>query len=112
MTKKEMLTDLRKKIPTFKCIPGCRDCCGPVPLSKTELQEIKGYKGRPQLGLSCAYECKKGCSIYEHRPIICRLFGTVTDPLIRCPHGFMPDTILSKAQADEIMEVYLKEIMT
>lgn len=112
MTKKEILLELRGQIPTFDCIPGCHDCCGPVPFSKTELQEVKGLKkGKPEERLSCEYECKKGCSVYEHRPIICRLFGTVDDDKIKCPHGFMPDRILNKAQADEIMKRYLKELV-
>lgn len=111
MTKEEILDNLIKQIPSFECIPGCHDCCGPVPMSKTELKAIKGVKRSPSVKLSCPYECKKGCAIYEHRPLICRLFGAVNDPLLKCHHGFMPEIVLSKAQADKIMETYMMDVV-
>lgn len=111
MTKEQILDDLRRQIPSFECIPGCHDCCGPVPMSKIEMKAIKGVKRNPSVSLSCPYECKKGCAIYEHRPIICRLYGAVNDPFIKCPHGFMPETVLSKVQADRIMEIYMRELV-
>lgn len=107
----QILDNLRKQIPFFKCISGCTLCCGPVPFSKIERKAIKGKKKEVVKGLSCPYECSKGCSIYEHRPIICRLFGVVNSPLMRCHHGFMPDTLLSEVQGDKILEVYMKELM-
>jgi len=111
MNKQQILEDLRRMIPSFTCIPGCTICCGPVPFSKIERKAVKGKKRGSTEGLACAYECKEGCSIYEHRPIICRLFGTVNDPSIQCKYGFMPETVLSKVQADRIMEIYMRELM-
>jgi hypothetical protein len=111
MKKEQILYDLRKQIPSFTCIPGCHSCCGPVPLSKIELKAVRGIKKNPSIGLSCPYECEKGCAIYKDRPIICRLFGTVDDPLIKCPYGFMSENILNKIQANKIMEVYMRELI-
>jgi hypothetical protein len=79
-------------------------------MSKIEREAVKGVKKNVVKDLSCPYECSNGCSIYNDRPIICRLFGTVNGALV-CPHGYMSEDILSLAQVDEIMRVYEKELM-
>lgn len=39
--------------------------------------------------LVCTHLKGGRCSIYEHRPLICRLFGATTD--LRCGHGCRPE---------------------
>lgn len=113
MTKRDILNSLIEQIPTFKCIPGCTDCCGPVPISKLEMEDVYAHykikRGKLRSELHCPYECKEGCAIYEHRPLICRLFGTANDDKLKCPHGFMPETVLSVAQASVITDIYKRE---
>jgi hypothetical protein len=31
---------LRQRIPSFECIPGCHDCCGPVTTSPEEMSRL------------------------------------------------------------------------
>lgn len=94
-----------ERIPSFVCIEGCTDCCGPVPMAaaEAELIELKPYEG-----LHCQYATDRGCSIYERRPLLCRLFGTVDHEKMRCPHGKRPDVLLTHRQGDTIMRHYLK----
>jgi hypothetical protein len=34
------LEELRQRIPTFTCVPGSHDCCGPVTASSTEVARL------------------------------------------------------------------------
>ena len=31
---------LRQQIPSFDCVPGCHDCCGPVTTSSEEMARL------------------------------------------------------------------------
>lgn len=95
---------IRKQIPSFECIPGCHDCCGPVPFSKWEWSQI-GDK-REVISLDCPYMTKEGCAIYSQRPILCRLFGTVSR--MECPYGCKPSKLLSVKKEKELMVLYSK----
>ena len=97
---------LRKRIPTFECIPGCSDCCGPISFSKWEWAQISDK--REASSLTCPYVTKEGCVIYSQRPIMCRLFGTV--PKMLCPHGCRPKKMLSSKKDRELFILYLKLI--
>ena len=76
---------LYKLIPSMDCIPGCTDCCGPVPLTSYEAQRF---------------------GLYENRPLMCRLFGTVDHPRMKCPHGKRPRVVISNGESREIMAGY------
>jgi Fe-S-cluster containining protein len=104
MSEKEQLESLRRQIPAFACKPGCFACCGPVPWTKVEWDEIPGRLHKKATKMVCPYASEKGCEIYEYRPLLCRLFGTV--PKMTCPHGCRPLVMLSKTQEDEIMNQY------
>lgn len=100
MKKDKILKIINQKIP---CKKGCSDCCGIVPFSKEEFNnipmELKSgiafddmgdqILPLPKSGLSCPFlvnnNSKKQCGIYEYRPLICRAFGRVKN--LRCPHG-------------------------
>ena len=73
----------------FICI-NCGQCCGPVPISNTDWDNIVTAVGNMNLtdiehlvmqkreSMTCIFrdnEFKK-CAIHEHRPLICRLQGT------------------------------------
>ena len=94
------------KIPAFKCIPGCTDCCGPVPFSKSEWEAIKDKRGWDiNKGIMCPY-ANSGCDIYDQRPLICRIFGAADHPMLKCPRGCGPKRKLTAKMARKIMNEY------
>lgn len=105
-----------RDIPAMACRPGCSDCCGIVPWSKAELDRVADrmppdavvteVRGQTVVvsernPLQCPFIAPGGgCSIYDHRPFMCRLFGTAPSvPHLRCPHGCRPARALTAAQA-------------
>lgn len=86
----------RSRIPSFVCVPGCHDCCGPVKASSDEMarlpfiSDVEHDAAMDQL--SCPHLGSNGCQVYEDRPIICRLFGTT--PKLACPNGRRPDDMI------------------
>ena len=106
MGEKEDILKLREMIPTFECIEGCTDCCGIVPFTPFEWNNILVHKTHTDF--NCPYITGDGChcSIYDDRPIICRLFGTVKR--LSCPHGRKPEVMLTPKQEKEILDIYLK----
>lgn len=105
---------LYDKIPSFKCKPGCTDCCGPVPFSKWEWDRVSDKRhATPEhiKTLTCPYAVNGRCEIYEQRPLICRLFGAVDAPLMTCPHGCGPVGKLTDEQAREMMRIYTQELI-
>jgi len=92
------------KIPKIDCEPGCTECCGIVPISRDEARNI-GINDRRLLpvkddGITCAYVCKTGCSIYKKRPVLCRLMGVVEK--MPCPKR-QPERMLTQKEEDELM---------
>jgi Fe-S-cluster containining protein len=108
-----------RDIPTMACRPGCTDCCGPAPFTKMELERVaeaipddaeivpvgEGFAViRPAAPLRCAFAADGKCGVYEARPAICRLFGTMpSHPRMSCPHGCKPARPLTQAQGSRIM---------
>lgn len=83
-------------IPNHKSCQNCGSCCGPVPASEKEIDNIKKYiADNPeilsQLGKSKSLTCifrdkrQKKCLIYPVRPLVCRLMG-VAEGLV-CEYG-------------------------
>jgi len=99
------LKQIYAQIPAIECKPGCTDCCGPVPFSKTEWQLIPEI--RKGVSINCPYSISGKCDIYDQRPFMCRIFGTADDPHLKCPHGCKPVKPLSKAGATEVTNQYL-----
>ena len=96
---------LYKKIPSFTCIEGCTDCCGPVPWTSHELRRggLEAIPDLPDDG-RCPLSLQGRCDIHERRPFMCRLFGTVED--MRCPHGRGPLQLLSRAEGHDLVRRY------
>ena len=84
---------LRRQIPGFSCVPGCHDCCGPVTASSEELARLPVKSDAEHDAALAEYNCvhlgPQGCTVYDQRPLICRLFGTT--PGLPCPRGRGPE---------------------
>lgn len=86
----------RARIPTFECIPGCHDCCGPVTTSSDEMARLPVKSAAEHdaalANLSCPHLGVNGCQVYAERPLICRLFGTT--PQLTCPRVRRPQQMI------------------
>ena len=101
----EKIQELYDQIPQFDCNKSCHDCCGVVPWAKSEWDLIENKRG--QKGMDCPYiNPLGGCDCYDNRPFLCRLFGTVKTPLMRCPHGYKPNKMISKLQGRMLAKRY------
>lgn len=105
------------KIPKFACKPGCHACCGPVRFSDAERASAARHqpllswtpmdgKWVPTSALPdrrCPFLGAEGCTIYDDRPAICRLYGAVDHPLMTCRFGCGPKRKLSHEQAQALL---------
>ncbi len=97
---------LYREIPTFTCVPGCTDCCGPILFTRAEWARVKDK--RMATSLDCPYSLAGKCDIYEQRPFICRLYGAADDPRLTCPHGCRPEKLLTADRTGELTDAYQK----
>jgi len=115
MTKTKKLRVLREiyaSIPSADCKGLCADQCTTVPVFPFELEQLEAAAGRKlpaapagdligglvlgtEVGKPCPLLVLGRCSVYEHRPLICRAFGSVEG--LRCPHGCRPAELVTKA---------------
>ncbi|NOY71241.1 MAG: YkgJ family cysteine cluster protein [Gammaproteobacteria bacterium] len=100
----------RQHIPSFKCEPGCHDCCGPVTTSSVEMARLpvksEAEHTAALADFSCPHLGESGCEVYEERPLICRLFGTT--PSLICPRGQRPD-IMVEPQIEEQINQFMMQ---
>lgn len=85
------LDELYSQLPQLECRGKCQDACGPIDMSTAERQRIRA-RGTdiPRLSLTCPALTFLGtCSVYDIRPLICRLWGLVE--AMACPHGCRPE---------------------
>ncbi|MBJ9974593.1 YkgJ family cysteine cluster protein [Pseudomonas sp. S75] len=99
---------LRELVPAFECEPGCHDCCGPVTTSSAEMARLPRKTPAEQQAalerLDCVHLGPQGCTVYEQRPLICRLFGTT--PRMPCPRGRGPQTPI-EPEAERLIHGYI-----
>ena len=100
----QKLQDLRERIPSFGCVAGCHDCCGPVTASSEEMARLPvksdAVRDAALAELSCPHLGANGCEVYGERPLICRLFGTT--PRLACPRGRRPEQMIDARTEREI----------
>ena len=101
---KTPIQKLYDKIPTFRCKEGCTKCCDNwIQFAPEEEARCGGFE-------FCGEKCPKltdtGCSVYEDRPFICRLFASGTP--LPCPYGYGPENPLSEEETRALLREYLK----
>jgi len=107
--KAQSLDALYREIPAFECVDGCTACCGPVPFSEIEAERVGLEQIEGSTELTCPFVEDGGCSVYEHRPFICRLFGTAPQvPALHCPKGGTCKKPISEKRAGALTNRYLK----
>ncbi|MCR9203740.1 MAG: YkgJ family cysteine cluster protein [Halobacteriovoraceae bacterium] len=92
---------LKESTQKTNCQKGCHYCCfHPISLSVSEMDDIKSLSIKPDLvrlekqkahfkgneeieyeDRACVYLVKGSCSIYESRPLICRLTHVASEPI-------------------------------
>jgi hypothetical protein len=115
------LDELYAAVPgPVDCPPGCTDCCGGTWM----LPEEWDATGLPREGAIswdgkwfCSMEigengptgeclfAKDGCTVYEHRSFVCRLYATTFE--LECPHGRRSRPQIPRAKARELTEAWL-----
>ncbi len=91
------LEKLYSLVPDIKCKGLCYGECTAIVMSELEGRLMTAAGGaEPTLTAddACNYLTDdKRCSIYEARPLICRVFGTT--PRLACPFGCVPEKWLT-----------------
>jgi Fe-S-cluster containining protein len=110
------LAEIYKQVPDVHCRGKCQKFCGPIAMSTIERNAIRDRVGEAMQTVEMApgahfvtntncLECpmlKDGrCSIYDIRPLVCRLFGAVK--AMRCPHGCKPKRWLKEGEVSKLM---------
>jgi len=109
-------------LPAIKCKGLCSECCGPIGMHAAEWEHM----GKPDIphqverngrimlpmaydmeqlhammqtgtGPDCPLLKNRRCTVYEVRPLICRLWGLTPD--MACPHGCVPERWMSEPEA-------------
>lgn len=106
-SREEQLRQLWAQIPTINCQGLCADSCCSMWQTHTEQQVIRRHTGVTLPLIHAGAPCRaltvlRRCSVYDHRPIICRLWGAT--PSMRCDYGCIPEGgFLTDRQAYEII---------
>jgi Fe-S-cluster containining protein len=102
---------LYSEIPELKCKGLCYDACGVIPLAPSENRRIEERTGenpsvkQVMLVQTGCYTCPQlkdnKCSIYDIRPMICRLYGVVKK--MQCRHGCRPKKFLPERKSRKLL---------
>lgn len=118
MTELEEIQRLYEQVPHIDCQGKCHRSCGPITLSDVEREHLaslgavipiiplREYRemllGDREPVWCSALGPFKNCTVYEDRPLICRLWG-VTEGL-PCPWGCTPERVLSNEEARHLID--------
>ena len=89
------LEDLYGRVPHVNCKGLCIDACGVIEATDEERARLPGLPLADEAQATYErrghYHCpllKNGrCTVYEQRPLVCRLYGAVDLPALTCPFG-------------------------
>ncbi len=112
------LRQIEAELPTINCKKLCQSYCGVIPMTHLEHERMEGVAGKietTELPLphgtfrvmmtgdgTCPMLRDGKCSVYEVRPMICRLWGLVEK--LRCPHGCTPSRWISDEEAHAFLD--------
>ncbi len=105
-----LLRQLYASIPASKCKGLCAYSCGQMYMTPTEYELIPEHLRHPQQDYvecavsmakherqhhlkqqvtepACVYLKEGKCSIYEYRPLVCRVWGSNNMSINKCEHG-------------------------
>lgn len=120
MSKADRLQAIYDRVPAIACQRKCWPVCGAVPVTRTELAQIRRAAPGPvttapflererivalfdmATGHCSALSPLRLCSVHAARPLICRLYGVTED--FRCAYGCVPERMLSKDEARALIE--------
>jgi len=88
-------------VPRVVCKGLCTAACGPLFMSMLEAKQIEAVSGKaPHVTEdgTCGHLVAGRCSVYEHRPTVCRMYGAADGQMV-CPHGCEPQRRLTKPEA-------------
>lgn len=87
------LYEIYNALPQLECKGLCQDSCGPIQMLPAEAQNITdtglSYPSCDKSSLTCSALENGRCSIYQQRPLICRLWGIAEE--MPCPFGCQPE---------------------
>lgn len=101
----DQLRALYDRLPTIDCCGKCVASCGPIVMAGIEATQLEGHTGQ-RLGvvddtMTCPLLKGGRCTVYEVRPLICRLYGVVWG--MRCEHGCEPSRLLTDAAGSQFL---------
>jgi Fe-S-cluster containining protein len=95
------------------CIKGCGKCCGIAVSNGQNFVQIINYAKQHGIepikqGSQCPWYQNGGCTVYEVRPVTCRLFGKIDHPMMRCHEGgkfiqLRPPEVARKQAAEKLL---------
>lgn len=99
---RDRLDRLYASLPSIDCKRQCAESCGPIALGIAEYDRIKQRLGTVptadwQETLDCPLLADGLCSVYDIRPVLCRLWGVIE--AMRCPWGCIPERYLTPEEA-------------
>ena len=111
----DVLKKIYSKIPAVDCKGHCAEACANVPALPVENKYLEHIGIEPfddetvvikkltESGKSeaCKHLKDGKCSIYDNRPIICRLYGTTTT--LKCSWGCVPKKYLPNQNAQALI---------
>lgn len=100
-----LVEKIYSSLPTIACKRLCQEFCGPISYTDIEAQRIrKKHRRLPVLDLDkdrCSALEFGSCTVYELRPLICRLWGLIE--AMRCPHGCIPSRWLTDKEGHALL---------
>jgi Fe-S-cluster containining protein len=110
-----ILAEIYAKVPDAGCKGLCWESCTSVPVFPLELEQLEEKTGRKleettpimgatltgSPGATCPYLVLRRCTVYEARPLICRVFGVAEG--LPCPHGCVPARTISDVAVQEMI---------
>lgn len=102
-------------IPRIACKGKCQQYCGPITAYPREAEHFEKMTGKEfpdafkvitSKTKTCPLLDPLGrCSVYQNRPIICRLWGVV--PRMACPHGCVAERMLTEEESRALLDATL-----